>query len=53
MTPRERKARSYCLTINADPDELVWGYFLNNPERVQAPRWCWYVEDTTHPAYGS
>lgn len=44
MSPLQKRARSYCETIDADPDELVWGYWVDNNGRnwVSAPRWCWY-----------
>lgn len=46
MTLQERNARAYCLSIGANPDELVWGPandFSRPKARVRAPRWHWYV----------
>ncbi|MGX9980684.1 hypothetical protein [Methylobacterium fujisawaense] len=46
MTHQERNARAYCLSIGANPDELVWGPandFFRPKARIQAPRWHWYV----------
>jgi hypothetical protein len=45
MTSQERNARDYCLSIGADPDEVIerwWGstyggYF------TQSPRWLLYI----------
>jgi hypothetical protein len=50
VTPQERNARAYCLSIGANPDEIVGGYptpkfFWRTGIRewVKAPRWSWYV----------
>jgi hypothetical protein len=50
VTPQERNARAYCLSIGANPDEPVSGYptpsffwFIGDRQWVEAPRWCWYV----------
>jgi hypothetical protein len=40
-TAEEARARAYCESIGADPDEVVagcdWG------ARFRQPRWRWYV----------
>jgi hypothetical protein len=38
----EHTGRAYCRVIGADPDELVKGYPMNSPIRVEMPRWYWY-----------
>ncbi len=46
MTYSEKTGREYCLSIGADPDEMVWGYILTpqgRRERIESKRWCWYV----------
>jgi hypothetical protein len=49
VSDQERRARSYCESIGADPDELVLGVLsLDQPalsERVffTQSRWRWYV----------
>lgn len=47
MTPREieARARAYCESIGANPDETIRGYFdtgVGHAEWTTAPRWCWY-----------
>jgi hypothetical protein len=46
VTPQERNARAYCLSIGADPDELVWGVRpapFGQVNQFTMPRWRWYV----------
>jgi hypothetical protein len=46
VTPQERNARAYCLSIGANPDEPVSGVnkeAFGHGHRVTAPRWSWYV----------
>ena len=43
MSRQESGARAYCAHVGLDPDEIVFGYWLGNPERTSAPSWCWYV----------
>lgn len=39
----EKRAREYCASIGADPDEMVWGYWVTDVRRwISAPRWAWY-----------
>jgi hypothetical protein len=40
MNRTEAQARAYCHSINADPDEIVWGYWPR--EWTSATRWCSY-----------
>ncbi len=42
MTPQERNDRAYCLSIGANPDEIVWGY-AGQKVKSHAPRWRFYV----------
>lgn len=41
----EANARAYCISIGADPDELVNGYARDIRPRlwISAPRWQWYL----------
>ena len=45
MAP-EDKARAYCVSIGADPDELIVGWSRNKwggLDRYESERWRWYV----------
>jgi hypothetical protein len=43
MNPLQKAARAYCLSIGADPEEIVWGYWVTTKrEWISAPRWSWY-----------
>lgn len=46
MTSSERNARAYCLSIGADPDEIIWAIDSHrNGSRVKVHdrRWRFYI----------
>ena len=45
-------ARTYCLLVNADPDAVVAGYFVDatgQRRRVSKARWRWYRDIAEPP----
>lgn len=46
MTSQERNARAYCLSIGADPDEIIWGVnYQQHGSRIKVHdrRWRFYI----------
>lgn len=51
MSAEQADARRYCLSIGADPDEMVFGYVIDDYrfayQWVSSPRWSFYRMNTS------
>lgn len=45
MSHTEQNARRYCMELGLDPNQVVWGYYMNSGlrERIECARWRWYM----------
>lgn len=46
MSTAEKNARAYCLSIGADPDEIVFGFQRHGTDgmlKYESERWRWYM----------